>query len=591
MTISELARLALAFLGTYALHSTLLLLAVWALCSARRSIPPRLAERLWRLGLIGGLLSAGAQTLIGARPLLGRFVLEAPARELASPASEEARPQGPLSAPLRAGRPAPPALSDPDRLAARSVSTGPANPRPRPLGARPVRARTNPRMEHGPSAEDAASAPADSAAEPVASATPPTAREHPSGDTLADAGGVLGSDPAPGAVRPVSPASPGALARALAALRAWPWARLAFLVWAAPALLLVAGILISWSGLHRRLRRRVVLADGPLVERVEELRRRAGLRAPVRLSVSKVLSSPISLGIFRPEICIPAAAVGELNRAQQTTLLAHETAHLLRRDPAWFALYCLVERVFFFQPLNRVARARLEELAEVACDDWAVRWTGERLALASCLTEVAQWILGERRRALPVPGLTSSRSRLGRRVERLLDDRRSPSIEPRARWWPAAVLAMLGLFVLAVPGISASLADAEQPARTAEPASPGAEAPDAPALEPRSAATIERAPRAPELPAESAPARTDPVPPLAAPDPAGPAVEDDRELLETEMRLLESEIEELRAELARTELLERFAGSLELIERRMSELRARRERADVLLEQLTALDR
>ena len=52
MTNPEIARFALAFLGTYALHSTLLLAAVWALCASRPSLAPRLRERLWRLGIV-----------------------------------------------------------------------------------------------------------------------------------------------------------------------------------------------------------------------------------------------------------------------------------------------------------------------------------------------------------------------------------------------------------------------------------------------------------------------------------------------------------------------------------------------------------
>ncbi len=58
----------LDWLGTYALHSTALLAAVWL---ASRIASPALAERLWKLGLIGAALTATLQPVVGFEPLAG----------------------------------------------------------------------------------------------------------------------------------------------------------------------------------------------------------------------------------------------------------------------------------------------------------------------------------------------------------------------------------------------------------------------------------------------------------------------------------------------------------------------------------------
>ena len=50
------------------------------------------------------------------------------------------------------------------------------------------------------------------------------------------------------------------------------------------------------------------------------------------------------------------AAIAELDAPQLRAMLAHELAHLERRDPQWLAFACILERAFFFQPLNRLAR-------------------------------------------------------------------------------------------------------------------------------------------------------------------------------------------------------------------------------------------
>ena len=565
MTTPEIARFALAFLGTYALHSTLLLALVWALCTRYPSLAPRLRERLWRLGLVGGLLTAGGQLLLGTQPILGGIVL---------------RPEPKSAAQDHAPRPR---LSNfaPDRRLESEKITAPAvegtrearnRPSAQPLLIRSTPVRTKRSEERGFKGKDGppridliqpALGPADPAGIPVAieprlreSALPPREEAPPA---------LLGS------------------ARRLAGRIAEPstWPALVGATWAAAGGLLVLGVLASWSAFRRRLLGRRRLVDGPLVAKLEELRRRAGLRAHIRLSVCDRISSPISLGFFRPEICIPSAVQSELTAPQQETLLAHEIAHHRRGDPAWFGFYCLLEKLFFFQPLNRLARKRLQELAEESCDDWAVRWTGERLALASCLTEVAQWIVGARARELAFPGLSSNRSKLGQRVERLLDDRRSPAVEKGVRWGLPLFLGVAGLFVLAVPGISASASPREVSSRT-EPAQPS------PTL---------AAPQA-ESPARSAVAAEPPAPPppapLTAPVDAAPAeqspagVASDHELLEEEMHLLETEFDELKHELALSELHERFSRELELIEQRMHELRARRERVGALLARLTS---
>jgi HEAT repeat protein len=101
-------------------------------------------------------------------------------------------------------------------------------------------------------------------------------------------------------------------------------------------------------------------------------------------------------------------------------MLAHELAHVARRDPQWLVVASGVERVLWFQPLNRVARRQIATTAEFLSDDWAVRRTGSGVALARCLAQVAEWIqtspLG-----VPVAGMAEERSLLVTRVARLLE--------------------------------------------------------------------------------------------------------------------------------------------------------------------------
>ncbi|HJX27907.1 MAG TPA: M56 family metallopeptidase, partial [Thermoanaerobaculia bacterium] len=156
-------------------------------------------------------------------------------------------------------------------------------------------------------------------------------------------------------------------------------------LWAAGALLLGGRWLAARVRLHRRLRARPVVVEATMVDLLDGLQERAGLVERVRLTCSSRLPVPVALGVNRPEICVPPRALASLTPEQQEGMLAHELAHLVRRDPFWLGFGQLMTSLFFFQPLGWVAASRLREISEMRCDEWAVGRTGRPLSLARCL--------------------------------------------------------------------------------------------------------------------------------------------------------------------------------------------------------------
>jgi beta-lactamase regulating signal transducer with metallopeptidase domain/predicted nucleic acid-binding Zn-ribbon protein len=228
---------------------------------------------------------------------------------------------------------------------------------------------------------------------------------------------------------------------------------LALGVWAFGALLLLAGYVRSFAHLGRRLKRRPRVVGGTLHSQLRTLAAEAGFAEDVRLTCSSRVPVPLAFGLRRPEICVPPKALAGLTDEQQEGMLAHELAHLARRDPLWLVVSHVLACVFFFQPLNWVARRRLREISELLSDEWAVTRTGRPLSLAGCLAEVAGWSAA--RRSLPVPGMSDRPSHLARRIRRLLD---GPSPENPARriWLGAAMVVLLIAVVAAAPAVSAS---------------------------------------------------------------------------------------------------------------------------------------
>ncbi len=81
------------------------------------------------------------------------------------------------------------------------------------------------------------------------------------------------------------------------------------------------------------------------------------------------IASPFILGIFRPMIYLP----GDLTPKQMKQVLAHETAHLKRKDHWWKPLGFAILTLHWFNPLVWLAYGLLCRDIEMACDEKVVR--------------------------------------------------------------------------------------------------------------------------------------------------------------------------------------------------------------------------
>jgi beta-lactamase regulating signal transducer with metallopeptidase domain len=229
--------------------------------------------------------------------------------------------------------------------------------------------------------------------------------------------------------------------------------------WALGGGLALGGLFFSWRRFQRRLADRRELADTRVRASLGGLP--GGVR--VRLTRSAALDVPLALGVLRREICVPDRALAELDGERIDALLAHELAHLTRRDPIWLLASSLISRALLLQPLNFLAARRIASYAELACDDLAAAWTRHPLALAHCLADVAGWLVRPRA-ALGAPAMAGTPSLLRRRVERLLAVQREHP-ESLPRWFPAAAV----LVIAGALAFAPSCASWEEPARAQTP--------------------------------------------------------------------------------------------------------------------------
>jgi HEAT repeat protein/beta-lactamase regulating signal transducer with metallopeptidase domain len=244
-----------------------------------------------------------------------------------------------------------------------------------------------------------------------------------------------------------APAAEGRFTWWQAMVRSWP--SLAAVAW----LVIAVGAVVRY-GVRLRRAYRALGSGAPvtateLIDTLDELRSRANQRPSIRLTTSS--RCPVPVALAGRHIVLPERFFDELDREQQRAALAHELAHVCRRDPEWRIAVEILERVLFFQPLNRLARARLCDSAEFLCDEWAVQQTQSPLALARCLSVVASWWSPADELPAGVSAMARSDSAMVRRVTRILNDS-AQNARPRLLWLAIPV----ALVAVAAPRVTAT---------------------------------------------------------------------------------------------------------------------------------------
>jgi beta-lactamase regulating signal transducer with metallopeptidase domain len=144
-------------------------------------------------------------------------------------------------------------------------------------------------------------------------------------------------------------------------------------------------------------------ASDELQDRVQLLAECLGLTS---VPVVWMVPGPVSPMIWpiglRPRLLIPHGLLDRLSAEQRDTLLAHELAHLRRRDHWVRGLELLVTGLFWWHPIVWWGRQAIREAEEECCDAW-VMWAlpASSRAYASALVEALDFLAGARPAMLP----------------------------------------------------------------------------------------------------------------------------------------------------------------------------------------------
>ena len=167
-----------------------------------------------------------------------------------------------------------------------------------------------------------------------------------------------------------------------AALQAWMPALV--LAWSAGVGLMSLRLCLglAWVG---KLRRQAVAAPAIWQARLDALAQRMGLRQALPLKLHAGLSSPVTVGFWRPVVLLPVALLSGMPVALVEALLAHELAHVRRWDYLVNLLQSVAEALLFFHPVVWWLSARMRAEREQVADALAAQALHDPQQLASAL--------------------------------------------------------------------------------------------------------------------------------------------------------------------------------------------------------------
>lgn len=154
------------------------------------------------------------------------------------------------------------------------------------------------------------------------------------------------------------------------AVSTWSFQQTLFLLWILGVALIVARAIRDYA-----LLKRIAARAAPASARIARLCERVAGK-PLEVRSHPDVPMPLVFGVIKPVILLPSGIEDDLSEEQLSMVLAHEAAHIQRRDTATAVYVFLCQALFFFNPAVWIAKREWQMARESACDQYAMARTG-----------------------------------------------------------------------------------------------------------------------------------------------------------------------------------------------------------------------
>lgn len=149
------------------------------------------------------------------------------------------------------------------------------------------------------------------------------------------------------------------------------WHQRILTVWLIGVAVFLARFVLRAAAMELAVRRAQPLSESGWLRIAKKAACRLGIRSAVELRRWESARMPAAWGVFRPVILLPGD-FSDWSDARCRSVIAHEMAHVARRDVMMLTLANLVCALYWFNPLVWILRNRLIVESEYASDDLAL---------------------------------------------------------------------------------------------------------------------------------------------------------------------------------------------------------------------------
>lgn len=137
-------------------------------------------------------------------------------------------------------------------------------------------------------------------------------------------------------------------------------------------------LMVGLNGVYHLRKHKTYAAGKKWDEKLAVLAEKLGLSQSVKIMQSGIAQAPMVVGHFKPLILIPLGLLTGLSDAEVEAILAHELAHIKRKDYLVNLLQSFIEIVFFFNPAVLWVSQLIKTEREHCCDDLAIASVSDR---------------------------------------------------------------------------------------------------------------------------------------------------------------------------------------------------------------------
>lgn len=183
---------------------------------------------------------------------------------------------------------------------------------------------------------------------------------------------------------------------------------------------------VNRNRLHHCKRSAIQVNHEALILQADKIRKALKITRPVKLMVSSLVNSPMTIGTLKPIIYFPTGLISGFSPEELDTIIRHELMHIKHNDYLINTILVGLETLFFFNPFLIMIIKDLRREMEYSCDDKVIE-VHDELAYSRALMRL-QEISISNQVALAAKG---NNSEFKNRIERMIYPKKT-NISPKA---------------------------------------------------------------------------------------------------------------------------------------------------------------